>query len=237
MRLLALLIFLTGSAFAQPKYTITDLGSNPTLDGCIATSISPNGTIAGYCHQSGQSPNSGASQGFIYSGGKMTVLAVVPGPQIAVGVNDDGTVIGVTAPQGQSFSTGLFTVGSGSTSGFFAKGGGAPTVLADRFWPAGINASGQIAGIKVLNLSTSISNFALGAVYSPSTGKYDQVPGNAPNSLALTLNKKGDTAGSHFQPRSPRPVSESGGRAVGRGHALCAPGSCRSGHGERGDVH
>jgi uncharacterized protein (TIGR03437 family) len=195
MRLCALLTVLTASAFAQPKYTITDLGTNPTLDGCIATSISPNGTIAGYCHLSGQSPNSGASQGFIYSGGKMTMLASASGPQVAVGVNDDGTVIGVAAPQGQTFSGALFT---GGTSGFFAKGAGSPTNFQQYFWPAGINASGQVAGIQVLSLSTSSLSFAQGAIYSPSTGKYTQVPGDAANSLALSINKRGDTAGLTF---------------------------------------
>src|SRR5215831_14043201 len=196
MRLFALLILLTASAFAQPKYTITDLGANPTLDGCIATSISPNGTIAGYCHLSGQSPNSGASQGFIYSGGKMTMLASASGPQVAVGVNDDGTVIGVSAPQGQTFSGALFT---GGTSGFFAKGAGAPAKFQPLFWPAGINASGQVAGIQVLPLTGSnLSSFAQATIYSPATGKYTQAPGNAPNSLALALNKRGDATGLTF---------------------------------------
>src|SRR5207302_955285 len=108
-------LLLAASVFAQTKYTITDLGTVPNLDGCIATSISPSGNIAGYCHMSGQSPNSGASQGFIYSGGRLTLLPTAPGPQVAVGVNDDGTAIGVAAPQGQNFSTALF---AGATQGF-----------------------------------------------------------------------------------------------------------------------
>jgi uncharacterized protein (TIGR03437 family) len=192
---LALFALLSACAFAQPKFTITDLGNASSQDGCIATAISPNGTAAGYCHASGQSPNSGASQGFIYTGGKMSMLATVPGPQVAVGVNDDSTVIGIAAPQGQTFSGALF---GGGTTGFFAKGGGMPTNLAQYFWPAGINASGQISGIQVLPLSGLSVSFAQGAVYSPSTGKYTQVPGNAANSLALALNKRGDTAGLTF---------------------------------------
>src|SRR5215469_2707349 len=97
------LIFLslTAMAWAQPKFTITELGTLPNLNACIATAISPKGNVAGYCHMPGQAVGQSGSQGFLYSGGTLTGLPPGAGPQVAVGVNDSGSVIGLTVPQGQ----------------------------------------------------------------------------------------------------------------------------------------
>ena len=74
MRHVILLLPLAAVAWAQPKFTITDLGTVPNLGACIATAISPNGNVAGYCHAPGQAVGASLSRGFIYSKGTLTAL-------------------------------------------------------------------------------------------------------------------------------------------------------------------
>ncbi len=183
-------------AWAQPKFTITDLGALPTLNACIATSISPKGNVAGYCHLPGQGVGQGNSQGFLYSGGTLTALPAASGPQVAVGVNDSGSVIGLVVPQGQDSTTDLF---GGGSIGFVVQGGKS-TSLPQYLWPAGINNAGQVASIQTVGSISglSLSGLATAVVYDSTTGKATPLAGTAPNSLAIAIAQKGDVAGTTF---------------------------------------
>jgi uncharacterized protein (TIGR03437 family) len=196
MRPIVVLFSLTAMAWAQPKFTITDLGTLPTLNACIATAISPNGNVAGYCHMPGQAVGQPTSQGFLYSGGKMTALPAASGPQVAVGVNDSGSVIGLVVPQGQDTTTDLF---GGGSIGFLVQNGKS-TSLPQYVWPAGINNAGQVAAIQTIASTSalSISGLATAVVYDSTTGKSTRLPGTASNSLAIGIAQKGDTAGTTF---------------------------------------
>ncbi len=191
-----LLLSLTALSWAQPKFTITDLGTLPNLNACIATAISPNGNVAGYCHLPGQSVGQSNSQGFLYSGGKLTALPAATGPQVAVGVNDSGTVIGVVVPQGQDSTTDLF--GGGSLG--FAVQGAKSTSLPQYLWPSGINNAGQVASIQTVASTSglSVTGLATAVVYDSTTGKSTPLAGTAPNSLAIGIAQKGDVAGTTF---------------------------------------
>ncbi len=196
MRQILLVFSLAATAWAQPKFTITDLGTLPNLGACIATAISPNGNVAGYCHVPGQAVGVSQSQGFVYSQGKLTTLPQGSGPQVAVGVNDAGTAIGLEVPQGLDVTTDLF---GGGSLGFLFQGTKS-TSLAQYIWPAGINNAGQVAAIKVLptNQAQSVTGLAAATVYDSASGKYTSLSGTSPNSLALAIAQKGDVAGTTF---------------------------------------
>ncbi len=196
MRPIVLLFSLTAMAWAQPKFTITDLGTLPNLNACIATAISPNGNVAGYCHLPSQGVGQGTSQGFLYSGGKLTALPAAAGPQVAVGVNDSGSVIGLVVPQGQDSTSDLF---GGGSIGFVVQGGKS-TSLPQYLWPAGINNAGQVAAIQTIASTSAltVSGLATAVVYDSTTGKSTPLAGTAPNSLAIGIAQKGDVAGTTF---------------------------------------
>ena len=196
MRQVILLLPLAAVAWAQPKFTITDLGTVPNLGACIATAISPNGNVAGYCHVAGQSVGVSQSRGFFYSKGTLTPLPQPSGAQVALGVNDTGSVIALVVPQGGDITTDLF--GGGSLGSVVQ--GTTTTSLAQYIWPVGINNAGQIAAIQVLptNQAQSVTGLATAVVYASATGKYTTLGGAAPNSLALGIAQKGDVAGGTF---------------------------------------
>jgi uncharacterized protein (TIGR03437 family) len=196
MRHIWLVFSLASVALAQPKFTITDLGTLPNLGACIATAISPNGNVAGYCHLPGQAVGAAQSQGFLFSNGKLAALPQTSGAQVAVGVNDSGQVIGLVVPQGADITTDLF---GGGSLGFLVQGT-TSTSLAQYIWPAGINNAGQVAAIQVLptNQAQSVTGLATAEVYASSTGKYTTLAGTSPNSLALGIAQKGDVAGTTF---------------------------------------
>lgn len=196
MRQLLLVFSLGISAWAQPKFTITDLGTLPNLSACIATAISPNGNVAGYCHVAGQAVGVSQSQGFVYSKGTMAALPQTSGAQVAVGVNDSGQAIGLVVPQGQDITTDLF---GGGALGFVAQGASS-TQLPQYIWPAALNNAGQVAAIQVLptNQAQSVTGLAAAVVYSTATGKFTSLSGTSPNSLALGIAQKGNVAGTTF---------------------------------------
>lgn len=191
-----LFVSLTAVAWAQPKFAITDLGTLPNLNACIATAISPKGNVAGYCHLPGQGVGQSTSQGFLYSGGTLTALPAAAGPQVAVGVNDSGSVIGLVVPQGQDSTSDLF---GGGSIGFVIQGGQS-TSLPQYLWPAGINNAGQVAAIQTIGSFSglTLSGLATAVVYDSTTGKSTKLAGTAPNSLAIGIAQKGDVAGATF---------------------------------------
>jgi uncharacterized protein (TIGR03437 family) len=198
MRQILFAFSLAAMGWAQPKFTITDLGTLPNLGACIATAISPNGNVAGYCHVAGQSVGVSQSQGFLYSQGKLTALPQGSGPQVAVGVNDAGTVIGLVVPQGQDITTDLF---GGGALGFLVQGAKS-TSLPQYIWPAGINNAGQVAAIQVLptNAAQTLTGLSAATVYDSVSGKFTTLPGGSASasSLALAIAQKGDVVGASY---------------------------------------
>lgn len=86
-------------------FTLTDLGLLPNFGACIATAISPNGKVAGYCHAAGVAVHSGPStRGFLYSSGTLTPLPNTTGTTLINGVNDAGLVVGVSLPLGTTIT-------------------------------------------------------------------------------------------------------------------------------------
>jgi uncharacterized protein (TIGR03437 family) len=82
-------------AFAQPQYTIQDLGSLPNLPSCTGTAISQAGLVTGYCNAAGGSIVFGVdTHAFLYSKGVLTDLGAVNQPAVPTGVNDSGVVVG-----------------------------------------------------------------------------------------------------------------------------------------------
>src|ERR1700693_6477085 len=90
-----LLLLLPICAYAQPKYTIQDLGSLPNMPSCTGTAISQAGKVAGYCSPEGGSVFlGGATHGFLYAHGVLTDMGQTSKPTVPTGVNDSGEVVG-----------------------------------------------------------------------------------------------------------------------------------------------
>jgi uncharacterized protein (TIGR03437 family) len=77
-------------AQSKPMFTVTDLGILPGKTISQATALSSNGMVVGYS----ATPDFSAFQGWIYSNGIQTPLAL-SGPSIPLGVNASGQIVGV----------------------------------------------------------------------------------------------------------------------------------------------
>jgi probable HAF family extracellular repeat protein len=90
LSVLALLILAAPGLFAQTMYSVIDLG---TLGGnrSIAHGINNSGQVVGSAYIT----SNGQTYPFLYSGGSMSILGVLPGA--AYHINDSGQVVGKTA--------------------------------------------------------------------------------------------------------------------------------------------
>jgi uncharacterized protein (TIGR03437 family) len=129
-------------AFAQPQYTIQDLGTLPSLPSgsCTGTAISQAGIVAGYCNAAGGSILFGVdTQPFVYSKGVLTALGLTNQPAVPLGVNDSGVVVGgyVNISLTTGLSVSPFIYQNSSVQTFAGIPGGA--------LPFGLTNSGQSA--------------------------------------------------------------------------------------------
>jgi uncharacterized protein (TIGR03437 family) len=132
-------------AYAQPQYTIQDLGSLPNMPSCTGTAISQAGNVAGYCNQLGSSVFlGGSSHGFLYASGVLTDMGQTSEPTVPTGVNDSGVVVGayvhINLEAGVSVAPFIFQNGSIQT---FV---GVPSNAA----PFGLTNAGQSAATQIL---------------------------------------------------------------------------------------
>jgi probable HAF family extracellular repeat protein len=159
------------SAFADPLYTITDLGTLPGQTSSVATGINNQGQVVGISYNNSDghfgtssSPptagpprfwQSGSGAGsFLYSHGQMTQVSPVGG--LAMSINDSGQVVGGQYSSinnlGQYVggqNAGVQTDNPGTTS--ILVSGGATTILSPLFIPYSINTAGQVAGSVFVN--------------------------------------------------------------------------------------
>lgn len=195
-RTLLFLLTVCGWAQTPSQFTITDLGTLPGYGACIATGISPNGkNIAGYCHPPGTVVDSGpATRAFLYSGGTMTGLNAPAGTTVVSGVNDSGTVVGVSLPNGAALTTNLL---NGVAVPFISQNGtsqitGTP---APNFWPIAVNNT-TVAGFLVNIAPTGIdlSAFAQAATFSGGQTKVLPQPGPV-NTFVAGISPQGILSG------------------------------------------
>lgn len=134
------------SVFAQPQYTIQDLGTLPSLPSgsCVATAISQAGIVAGYCNAAGGSIVFGVdTQPFVYSKGVLTGLGITNQPAVPLGVNDSGVVVGgnVNINLKTGISVSPFIYQNGSIQAF--------TGIPGSVLPFGLTNSGKSAATKI----------------------------------------------------------------------------------------
>jgi uncharacterized protein (TIGR03437 family) len=131
-------------AFAQPQYTIQDLGSLPNLPSCTGTAISQAGIVTGYCNAAGGSIAFGVdTHAFVYTKGVLTDLGVTNQPAVPLGVNDSGVVVGGYV--NINFATGI------SVSPFIYQNGSVQPFagIPGATLPIGLTNSGQAAATQV----------------------------------------------------------------------------------------
>ncbi len=139
-----LFLILPVCAFGQPKYTVQDLGSLPTLPSCTGTAISQSGNVTGYCTVAGGSVFlETPTHGFLFSKGTLTDLGQTGKPTVPTGVNDSGVVVGtyVNINLSKGIAVSPFIYQNGSTQQFV----GVPNNAA----PFGLNNTGQSAATQV----------------------------------------------------------------------------------------
>ncbi len=150
-------------AWADPLYTITDLGTLPGTTQSIATGINASGQVTGVSYSSsdgtwttgvvlgpaGPSSYDAGAKSFLFSNGQMTQINPVDGPANAI--NDSGQVVGghysSINDSGQyvgSGDGGLIYQGQSSFPGQLVSGGEVTTPLP--ILPYAINNAGQIVG-------------------------------------------------------------------------------------------
>ncbi len=132
-------------AYAQPKYTIQDLGSLPNMPSCTGTALSQAGNVTGYCSPAGGSVVlGGATHGFLYSNGVLTDMGQTSKPTVPTGVNDSGLVVGayVNINLARGITVAPFLFQNGNVQTFT----GVPSNAA----PFGLTNAGQSAATQVL---------------------------------------------------------------------------------------
>jgi uncharacterized protein (TIGR03437 family) len=138
-------------AFAQPEFTIQDLGTLPNMPACIGTAISQSGQVTGYCNPAGGSVfNNTATRAFLYSNGVLKDLGATSKPTVPTGVNDSGVVVG--AFFNISLVTGVSTSPFIYQNGAIQKFTGIPAESA----PFGLNNAGQSAATDILAGGTNL---------------------------------------------------------------------------------
>lgn len=198
--LLALLLS-APNLFAQPKYTIQDLGSLAGAPACAATAISPSGQVTGYCTAAGGSPVSASpTRAFVYSNGVMKDLGQSPQPTVVpTAINDSGLIAGTF------ININLF---SGFTVAPFVYQNGSIQTLAgvpSDFVPFGLTNSGQIAGTRVTVQGTNVNSFYFHsqALSVPAPGSQSTVlpPQSGTQGAAFGLSRNGGwVAGGSIDP-------------------------------------
>jgi probable HAF family extracellular repeat protein len=126
---LSVLALFAATAFANPIYTIANLGG---LGGSTSTgyAVNSNGVVAGW----GQSGITGGQQAFVAGAGGLQAISLGAGTETyAYGVDDAGTVVGNTYINGQSHAT-IWNGSSGVTD------------LGANTYATAINNSGVVAG-------------------------------------------------------------------------------------------
>src|SRR5258707_1181233 len=81
---------LLGSAYAQPRYAVTDLGVLPGCDTSVAVGVNDRGDIAGYCQ------NGGNQVAVIWRNGQLVNLGKLAGGTyaMAASINSQGVAVG-----------------------------------------------------------------------------------------------------------------------------------------------
>lgn len=179
---------------APGPFTLTDLGLLSDFGGCIATAISPNGNVAGYCHPANAVIHTGpATRGFLYRDGTLTALPDLTGTTIINGVNDAGTVVGVSLPLGTTITNDVL-------NNFFAPfvypaGAADPPA---RFYPAAVNATTLAGFYSALHPDIQAPNDLLQAALF-SGGQLSLLTGaTGANSLAFGISQKSVVAGANL---------------------------------------
>jgi len=140
-----LLLLLPICVYAQPKYTIQDLGSLPNMPSCTGTALSQSGNVAGYCSPAGGSVLfGGATHGFLYSNGVLTDMGQTSKPTVPTGVNDSGLVVGTYV--NINLSAGVAVAPFRFQNGNIQPDAGVPSNAA----PFGLTNAGQSAATQVL---------------------------------------------------------------------------------------
>ena len=177
-------IALAVSAFAQPRYTVTDLGVLPGYSLSVATSINDRGDIAGYCATSGDFSTTDA---VIWRNGALINLGKLPSGiySTATSINSSGVVVG-DGDTGNYRPQSWVSTPSGLYNFFPNNGGNTHAVF--------ISDSGMIGGYYTKSLSGNVSSWrgSIWTVDPKDPRKYRQV--NLPILVGLDPNFKGTTA-------------------------------------------
>jgi uncharacterized protein (TIGR03437 family) len=109
------------AAWAQPRYTLQDLGTLTNLPACTGAALSQSGQVTGYCNAAGAAIFSGGvTRPFLFANGVMNDLGATSKPTLPSGVNDSGVVVGtyVNINIISGFSTSPFIYQNGSIQKF-----------------------------------------------------------------------------------------------------------------------
>src|SRR5690242_7599532 len=183
---------LLGSAFAQPLYTVTDLGVLPNCDTSVTVGINDRGDVAGYCLN-------GANQvAVIWRNGQLINLGKLIGGTYAsaVSINSQGVAVG-DGDTGDSRPR-IWVSTAGGLYNFFSNNGGNTHAIL-------IGETGFIGGYYTKSLSGNTSGWR-GSIWTPDPKdprKYRQmdlpvIPGinsKFTSAISWAFNQSGQGAG------------------------------------------
>ncbi|MFT3866958.1 MAG: hypothetical protein QM715_00540 [Nibricoccus sp.] len=189
-------VLLLGSiAQAQPRYTVTDLGSLAGYSDSVARGLNDRGDVVGSCSSAN---TSFGETGFVWRAGKMTDTGRLPkgNYSVATAINLAGTVVG-DGDTG-NFRPQAWVATAKGLVNFFPNNGGNTHAIA-------INNSGVICGYYTKSLSGNTSSWR-GALWMPdpkdprkfTTIDLPSIPGINPagaNAIPWTFNNLGQAAG------------------------------------------
>jgi probable HAF family extracellular repeat protein len=172
----------------------------PGATSTVANEINNNGQIVGDYNDA-----SGAKHGFLLEDGAFTTLDAPDSAQTAAaGINERGQIVGIYIDAGAVLGPdGLYP--PGTVHGFLWDKGRFTTLDARASGASGINNRGQIVG-QYRDSGGRVRGFLL------SQGTFTPVehPGDPPNSIAWSINDRGDIvipiAGTGFEPVLGKPV-------------------------------
>jgi len=197
------------TAYAEPIYSITDLGTLPGQTSSVATSINNQGQVVGISYNSSDgyfasgisgpaapprfdSSGNGA-QSFLYSNGQMTQINPTGG--LAMSINNSGQVVG--GPYSSINDSGQYV--GGAFSGIYGNyslsnqlvSGGTTTTL--QMAPYAINSSGEIAGSVTVNEGGAWGGHPVIYQNGQITDLFSKVPTSGyVDSNAVAINRNGD---------------------------------------------